>query len=188
MIENVAAVKQLTGGALVIETVIVEPEKWSNVVDSANIFKENYNKLFKQIVFESHKYLIRVTPMQFGRLRAGWTSILKKFNIDYTSAFIDVSLLDNPHEEPLDQELIKLGESESDFEIGENSIMVVNRVPYAEWVEYGTRRMEGRFFTTKALYKSELIFKKAFDAWFKEIIVESDIKTPPPFELEDIGA
>ena len=163
---------------------IVNPELWNRFMNLTPLFEEKYKDYFKEIVFQCHKYLIRVTPIQTGRLRGGWTGILNKYNIDYTREFMDMTLLDVMANtgKALDVKAINEGMALSTFEEAEYVMSVTNNVLYGEYVEFGTSKMEARYFTTRALYKSEFIFKKALSDWFKEISESGDIVDPKPIE------
>lgn len=164
---------------------IKEPKQWDMWANVSSIFMDNFKTLFKYAVFDANKYLIRLTPMQSGRLRAGWTALLNKYNIDYSAAFMDVTLVEG-HNEPLSQEAIMEGMALSSFVDTENLVTLVNGVPYADYVETGTSRMEGQHFTLKAMYKAELILKRYTEEWFKECSERSEIVSPK--QMEEVQA
>ena len=163
-----------------VKFTIVNPDVWQHWMNLTPLFSEYYIQLFRNCVFESHKYLIRVTPVDTGRLRAGWTSILKKYQIDYQMAFLDLSLVDSPALNPLDPSMIAIGEKESVSVDLPLAIAVENNVPYAAYMEYGTSVMAGRHFTNRARYKAELILKNAFEDWLKEMVNVGDVVPPKP--------
>ena len=88
---------------------------------------DNFKTLFKYAVFDCNKYLIRATPMRTGRLRGGWTALLNKYNIDYSAAFMDVTLVEG-HNEPLSEEAIREGTALSSFIDTDFMITLVNSV------------------------------------------------------------
>jgi hypothetical protein len=153
------------------------PEVLQQWMELDTIFKEKYKILFREVVFQVHKYLIRITPVMSGRLRAGWTGILNKYNQDYTAAFTDTSLLDHAYIK-YDQQAIAEGMAMSQFLDEDFVKVIINDVLYGDYVEVGTSRMQGQHFTRKAMYKAEYIFKKEFDDWFKEIAIKGEIVEP----------
>ena len=154
---------------------IVNPEDWNKWGNLTEQFLTQFKPFFKEVVFECHKYLIRCTPMLSGRLRAGLTSILNKYNIDYSAAFMDVTLID-AHNAPLDQSAITEGIQLSSFEDTDESVTLINSVPYADYVESGTSIMESRNYTRKAMYKSEHIMLESFNNWLRDATIEFEIK------------
>lgn len=164
-----------------ITITFVDPEKWNTWLNASTLFYEYYIDLFRQCVYETHKYLIRLTPIQTGKLRAGWTGILTKYNIDYTAAFLDTSLLDHAYIK-YDQAAIQEGFTMSQYIDSPLDVTIINTVPYAEYVEFGTSKMEGQNYTNKARYKGEYIFKKEIDDWFKEMSQQAEIVKPQPVE------
>lgn len=157
------------------------PEEWNKWLNANTLFNDYYKKLFKQCVFEIHKYLIRLTPMQTGRLRGGWTGILNKYGIDYSAAMADVSLLDH-FINKVDSAAIAEGMALSNFRDSDLLVTIMNDVFYGEYVEFGTSKMEGQAFTDRARYKGEYIFTKEIDDWFKEMTEKQDLVPPPPVE------
>jgi hypothetical protein len=153
------------------------PEKWDMWADVSSIFMENFKTLFRYAVFDSNKYLIRATPMQTGRLRGGWTALLNKYNIDYSAAFMDVTLVTG-HNEPLSQEAIREGMALSSYIDTDFMVTLVNGVDYADYVESGTSKMEGQHFTARTLYKAELIMKNYIENWANQCSVKSEIVEP----------
>ena len=55
-------------------------------------FNKELAKTFKQLLFDTNKYLIRVTPLDTGELRGGWTAFLDAEQEDYTRQIYDTSL------------------------------------------------------------------------------------------------
>jgi len=176
------------GGAYSLTITFVNPEKWKTFMAMTPDFMEKYAILFKNCVFESHRYLIRVTPIQTGRLRAGWTGILNKYNQDYTRAFADTALLDfiAIDGKPLSQEAIMEGMAMSQFIDSEFNVSLINNVPYSEFVEYGTSKMEGRYFTKQASYKAEYIFEHSMEEWIRQMSIAGEVTNPP--EVEEVSA
>ena len=173
--------KDVSDPTFAITITFANPDEWSKWSEANALFTEYYKILFRQCVYEIHKYLIRVTPLQTGRLRAGWTGILNKYGIDYSAAFMDTALLDHAFIK-YDQTAIIEGMAMSDYLDEELDVILINNVPYGEYVEFGTSRMEGQNFTNKARYKGEYVFKKNIKDWFKEITQKQDIVEPQPVE------
>lgn len=153
------------------------PENWEKWKNMAPTFLENLQLAFKYAVFDCNKYLIRATPMLTGRLRGGWTALLNKHNIDYSAAFMDVTLVTG-HNEPLSEEAIREGMALSSCIETENLISITNGVDYADYVETGTSRMEGQHFTLKTMYKSELIMANYIRSWAKKCSEKGEIVKP----------
>lgn len=160
------------------------PELFEQWAELEKEFSEYYYILYRNCVYETHKYLLRITPIQTGMLRAGWTGILNKYNIDYTRAFSDVMLLDIPANsgQPLSQEAITKGMALSLFVDTKDEISIMNNVPYADYVDAGTSKMQGQNFTIRAMYKGEFIFKKAMEDWLNEIYINGEVTKPKPVE------
>jgi len=160
-------------------------EAWNTWFNSGELFTDYYKIMFKQCVFQIHKYLIRLTPMQTGRLRGGWTGILNKYGIDYSAAMADTSLLDH-FIDKVDSVAIAEGMALSDFKDDDLYASIINNVFYGEFVEFGTSKMEGQAFTDKARYKGEYIFTKAMNDWFAEMTAKQEVVKPPV--LEEVAA
>jgi len=174
--------KPLTGDpTFSISIEFVNPEQWDNWLNSSQKFEEYYTTMFRECVFQIHKYLIRLTPLRSGRLRAGWTGILNRYNINYEAAFTDTTFL---HRALInyDQKAIQEGMAMSQFQDNEYDVTIVNTVPYAEYLEFGTSRIDGQHFTNKARYKGEYVFEKELNDWFKEITFKGEVVKPEPVE------
>lgn len=157
---------------------VVEPKKWNDLLVMDKLFIENYAHLFRDAVLQSHKYLIRVTPFETGRLRAGWSAYLEKEREDYSSSFLDTSLINSERPAP-ESTAIQEGKGLSSFQEKSLDVTVTNSVPYGQYNEYGTSKMAAQNFTSRAFYKAEYIFTKALEAWSKKcseagLIVEPD--------------
>jgi len=164
------------GSRFKVEIRFGNPEAWEAAASMDKTFDAQYSKLFKDIVFECHRYLIRVTPMITGRLRGGWTSFLNKYNKDYSAAFIDVSLIDASRVQT-DASAVADGMSVSSYEETPLGVTVINKVHYGGFVEFGTSKMQGRNFTLRAMYKSELIFENAVNNWWSN--ADYDLQIEP---------
>jgi hypothetical protein len=153
------------------------PEKWDRWENATSIFMENFKLLFRYAVFDANKYLIRATPMLSGRLRGGWTAYLNKYNVDYSAAFMDVTLVTG-HNEPLSEEAIREGMALSSYIDTEFLVSLVNGVEYADYVETGTSKMEGQHFTARTMYKSEYIIKRYVEEWVQRCSEQGEIVVP----------
>jgi hypothetical protein len=162
----------------------LNPELWQEFFNLTPLFLERYKDLFLQCVFESHRYLIRVTPIITGRLRAGWTSILDKYNQDYTMAFYDTSLVTSKVEN-LSAEAIAEGKTLSTFQDQyptQLDITITNQVFYGEYVEWGTNHQEAQYFVDRAMYKAEYILSHNIDAWINDMSNAGKVVEPKPVE------
>jgi len=160
---------------------LITPEKWDMWAGISSMFMDNCKLLFKYAVFDTNKYLIRATPLQTGRLRGGWTALLNKYNIDYSAAFMDVTLVTG-HNEPLSQEAIREGMALSSYIDTDFLVTLVNDVDYGDYVETGTSKMEGQHFTAKTMYKAELIIKRNLENWFQQCAEKNEIVKPTQME------
>lgn len=156
-------------------------DKWDRWEHISPVFMENFKTVFRYAVFDANKYLIRITPLMTGRLRGGWTALLNKYNIDYSAAFMDVTLVEG-HNEPLSQEAILEGIALSSYIDTDFLVTLVNGVEYGDYVETGTSKMEGRHFTLKAMYKSEFIMKRYIEEWMRQCSESDDIVAPTQME------
>ena len=160
---------------------VQETPRWNKFLETTSLFMANYLIVFNEAVIQSHKYLIRTTPYDFGKLRSGWTSFLKKHNIDYSTAMLDTSLIGAKPPRP-DVRLMQEGETLSSFVEKPFDITVTNSVPYAQYVEYGTSKMAARNFTNIARFKAELILEQAVSDWGAKCSQVGEIVKPDPIE------
>ncbi len=156
---------------------VLDVEKWNRFLELTPTFLEKYYMLFRDVVHQSHKYLIRVTPFDTGRLRAGWTGVLEKYQIDYAMAFIDTSLIETKSTVPSPSAIAE-GKGLSSMIDKPFDVTITNNVFYSQYVEFGTSKMQGRHFTQRAMYKSEYIMAQAMDDWLREISTTGDIVSP----------
>jgi hypothetical protein len=171
------------------EISLENPERLEQWLKIKPDFEREAKALFLQTVFEIHKYLIRVSPMDTGELRGGWTGILNKYNQDYSVALMDTSLYDHwksqnksqygkEYHFTLDQVLKGAGQSQ--FEDSPLDITVINSVLQGDIMENGTSKIQGRHTTELARYKGEYWFNKNFNEWFEQIAKEEKIVKPQP--------
>ena len=168
---------------------LANPEIVEKIKTLGDTFEREAQKTFLGFIFEVHKYLIRVTPIDTGELRGGWTAFLDKNNVDYARQIYDISIADKaPGRDYHISEIgIQEGKGLSQFEAPNPfDITIINSVPYALYLEEGTSRMAGRNFVALTRYKAELLYQKVFDAWFRKIQTADDIL--PADDPEEITA
>ena len=135
-------------------------------------FDKELEKTFKQLLFDTNKYLIRVTPIDTGELRGGWTSFLDAEQEDYTRQIFDTSLAIKARgrEYHITPEGIEKGKAFSTWELPNPlTFTLINSVPYGFYLEHGTSKMRGRNFLALTRYKAEARFTFIFDKWFQDI-------------------
>jgi hypothetical protein len=178
-----------------VELHVENQERLAEILDMDEDFRRRANGLFLDLVFQIHKYLIRVTPEDTGELRGGWASILRKYNQDYSKQIRDTTLYDawksqnvTPYsrEYHFDAGAAERGLSQSSYEDLPLDITVINAVPQGEYMEYGTSRIQGRHFTELARYKGEFWFNHVFEEWFNKIASEGKISQPDSQADNDI--
>jgi hypothetical protein len=183
--EQVRGIKGL-GVAVTVEN----PRKVKLLEESFDKFEDYYRKFFKDIVIETHKYLLRVTPLHTGKLRGGWTAFLDKYQIDYSKQMYDQSLYSSwkgSNKTPehrvynVDSAAVEKGKSFSVVSDNLKKFIVVltNKVPYSEHLNYGTSTIPGRHYLTQTKYKSDFWYKKYMKVWIKSMS-KSGIIAPPP--------
>ncbi len=116
--------------------------------------------------------------MDTMELRGGWTSLLLKYNQDFSIQLGDTSLYKvwkqsnktaYGREYHPDPTAFAKGVAQSTFEDLPFDISIINKVPQAFYLEYGTSKIPGRFFTELARYKGEKTLNDNFEKWFDEI-------------------
>ena len=174
---------------------IENQERLQEILEMDKDFIRRAHGLFLDVVFQIHKYLIRLTPLDTGELRGGWTSILNKYNQDYTKQILDKSLYDDwkqsnrsaeGREYHIDPAKIVEGASKSFFEDVQFDVTLFNTVEQGEYMEFGTSNIQGRHFTELARYKGEFWFNVIFEKWFEKIADEGRIVGTEGLEDEDI--
>lgn len=179
----------------VVEMRLENTERLDEILRMDEDFMRRAGGLFLDVVFQIHKYLIRLTPLDTGQLRGGWTSILNKYNQDYTRQIVDSSLYDpwkatNRSEEGrryhFDLAMVAKGASQSLFEDLPMDVTVMNMVPHGEHMEFGTSQIQGRHTTELARYKGEFWFNTVFEKWFEKIASEGKISDPGDIGDEEI--
>ena len=197
---NILSVQeQTTGGSPFKMSIKIEnPEDLKKMGNLVKDFNKFYEKLFLNLIFEVHKYLIRLTPLDTGRLRGGWTGILEKYRVDYGKQIKDTSLYDvfkGANAAPENREYhfsgaeVQRGRSESSYEDGlpsDTEISITNNVPYKDAQDFGTSVMPGKHFTIQAVYKGEFLFEQQLDKWLKKISRAGAIVPPDKVPEIDI--
>lgn len=150
--------------------------------------------LFRNVVFEIHRYLIRVSPMHTGKFRGGWTGFLDKFQKDYSRQMFDTSLYDaikkgnitpEHREYKIDTGAIGAGKAFSTVEDktpGELVVTIENKAPYGNYLEFE----KGGHFASRTRYIGELWIQRHFELWL-ESISKAGVIVPPP-EVEEISS
>jgi len=159
-------------GGFVVSLDVENPEVLDDFLRVAEKYPEEYEKLFRLLSLEVHKYLIRITPMSTGRLRAGWTSFLDAQRADYARQLVDMSLVDTaPNKEhKLDPKAVREGKSYSFFAYPNPlSITLINSVPYGFYVEEGTSKMQGKHFVATTRFKAEAFMTEKIIEWVNRI-------------------
>ena len=158
-------------------------------------FTSKMNDLFYTFIFRLHRYLIKVTPLDTGELRGGWTSILNKYSKDYSAQIFDVTYSDDAKAQNktlegrtyhLDYADVIKGASQSAFEEQPFDITLINNVIQGEYMEHGTGKIQARNFTANAMYKGEDDFKKLCEQWFGMMAHEEKVVDPKIFDTVDI--
>lgn len=172
------------GGAFTVSIVIDNPEVLNLWLSMGDEFVKRAETVFLRYAFQVHKYLIRLSPADTGRLRGGWTALLEKYNQPYARQLFDTSLYDpikaenkTPYSQDYhwDTTAIEEGRGMSSVQETPFNITLQNDVPYGEHQEFGTSLIQGKHFVELAKYKAELWFPVIFDKWFSKISKEGKI-------------
>ena len=151
-------------------------------------FRAELEKTFKLLVFDINKYLIRVTPIDTGELRGGWTAFLDAEQEDYTKQIFDTSLAIKARNRDfhIGPAGIAKGKQFSTYEFPSPlDFTIINAVPYGFYLEFGTSVMRGRNFVAITRYKGEVRFEAIFNKWFADIAREGRIVPATP-DTEEI--
>lgn len=168
-----------------IDLAILNPEVLEKFDRLGDDFEKELEKVFKELVFDIHKYLIRVTPVDTGELRGGWTAFLDSQRISYSQQISDTSLAIKALGRTFNitPAGIQKGRGNSRYEFPNPlNVTLINQVPHAFLLEHGTAHMQGRNFTALARYKGELRFTSIFTEWFNQIAKAGEIV---PFKSRD---
>lgn len=154
------------------------PERLEEIYNLDKDFERQAKGLFLETVFQIHKYLIQISPMDTGELRGGWTALLLKYNKDFSVQLRDESLYNvwkesnkteygkNYHFDPKE---FQKGVSQSFLEELPLDISIINTVPQAYYLEFGTSKIPARHTVELARYKGEYTLVKNFEEWFEDI-------------------
>ena len=151
---------------------VVNPEAFAEFEKLGGDFIKELERTFKRFIFDVNKYLIRVTPIDTGELRGGWTAFLEAEQEDYTKQIFDTSLAIKArgrqfHISPVG---VQKGKAFSTFEFPTPlDWTIINSVPYAFFLEFGTSKIAGRNFVSITRYKAEARFEEIFNKWFDDI-------------------
>lgn len=169
---------------------IENPQQVKEAEKTLQTFNRFSITLFRNVVFEIHKYLIRVSPMHTGKFRGGWTGFLDKFQQDYSRQMLDTSLYDaikkgnitpEHREYAIDTGAIGAGKAFSTVEDktpGELVVTIENKAPYGNYLEFE----KGGHFAARTQYIGELWIQRHFELWLANISEAGKIIPPPPVE------
>lgn len=150
----------------------------------ANIEKD-VERLFSAFLLEVNRYLIRITPLDTGMLRGGWTAYLDSANADYQPELYDTSIAEKAPGRfyHLDPEDVAKGKTFSRFEQPNKlEFTLINEVPYGFYLEYGTSAIPARNFVTKTQYKAVTLFDQYLTFWFNGVAKDTKRNTELPNE------
>lgn len=166
------------GGAFSVRVEVVNPEVLQRWLEMGDDFEKMGVRAYNKFIFEVHKYLIRVTPIDTGELRGGWTSWLDANQQGYSRQIVDIALAIKAEgrDYHISPEGIEAGRKMSEFSAPTpTDITIINNVPYGFYLEAGTSRIPAQNFVEKAKFKAEFLFGQYFDTWFDKIAKASDI-------------
>lgn len=172
-----------------IDVELLNPKVLEQYQRLGDEFDTELEKVFKKIVFDINKYLIRITPAESGQLRGGWTAFLDSQRESYSQQIRDTTLaIKSRNSVPnISDEAIAEGKKYASYEFPNPlNVSIINGVPYASYIEHGTSRTQGRNFTALARYKGELRFREVLTRWFNQI-GEAGRVVPLDFPDEDIN-
>jgi len=173
------------GGEFIASITIENPEVLKEWFALGDDFEEHFEKFFGDFIFEVHKYLIRVTPIDTGALRGGWTSWLDKNNIDYSRQLYDISIAEKApgRDYHFDPSAVEEGKTYSGFEAPTPlDITILNSVPYGIFLEVGTSKIPARNFVELTRFKAESWAERLFHAWTQKIYAAGGMVEPDPAE------
>ena len=166
---------------------IENPQQVKEAEKTLQTFNRFSVQLFRNVVFEIHKYLIRVSPIHTGKFRGGWTGFLDKFQQDYSRQMLDTSLYDaikkgnitpEHREYAIDTGAVGAGKAFSSLEDktpGELVVTIENKAPYGNYLEFE----KGGHFAARTQYIGEFWIQKHFELWLDNISKAGVIVEPP---------
>jgi len=160
------------GELFVIEVDIINKKVFEELQKLGDEFEDELNKTFKRLIFDVNKYLIRVTPIDTGELRGGWTAFLDSEQEDYSKQIFDTSLAIKAigRDFKISASGVAKGKDFSKFEFPTPlDFTIINSVPYGFFLEHGTSKLQARNFVAITRYKAENRFTTVFTKWFNDI-------------------
>ena len=173
------------GGEFQATIRIENPEVLRQWLAMGDDFTAHFEKFFGDFIFEVHKYLIRVSPIDTGMLRGGWASWLDKNNIDYSRQLYDTSIAEKApgRDYHFDPAAVEEGKAYSTFEAPNPlDITILNTVPYGIFLEVGTSKIPARNFVELTRFKAESWAERLFHAWEKKIYDAGEMVAPDTAE------
>jgi len=173
------------GGEFQATIRIENPEVLRQWLAMGDDFTAHFEKFFGDFIFEVHKYLIRVSPIDTGMLRGGWASWLDKNNIDYSRQLYDTSIAEKApgRDYHFDPAAVEEGKAYSTFEAPNPlDITILNTVPYGIFLEVGTSKIPARNFVELTRFKAESWAERLFHAWAKKIYDAGEMVAPDTAE------
>lgn len=177
------------GGKFQVSITIDNPELLNTWLRLGDTFGVEIEKLTSNFIFEVHKYLMRVTPIDTGELRGGWTAYLDAHNIDYARQILDTSIAEKApgRDYHISPDGIQIGQSFSNYSAPTSlDVTIINNVPYGYFLETGTSKIPARNFVELTKFKAELLGEKVFKEWFEKISKADDVV--PADQVEEITA
>lgn len=170
-----------------VSVTIVNPEILDNFVELGEEFEAELENAFKELIIDTNKYLIRVTPVDTGELRGGWTAFLDSENEDYSRQIRDTSIAIKAlgRKFNISPKGIAKGQAQSNFLFPTPlNWTIINNVEHGFLLEHGSSKIQGRNFVSLTRYKAELRFNTILLEWFEEIARTGKIVK---FESRDEG-
>lgn len=173
------------GGFFSVFIQVVKPEVLQEWLHLGEDFQAHFDRLFGDFIFEVHKYLIRITPIDTGQLRGGWTAWLDRHNVDYARQLWDISIAEKApgRDYHFDPAAIEEGKGYSQFEAPSvRDITIINSVPYGIFLELGTSKLSARNFVELTRFKAEAHFGQVLVDWLRQIEAAGKVIEPKPVE------
>ena len=177
------------GAVFAVRLAILNPEVLEKFETLGTDFKKELGETFKQLIFDTNKYLIRVTPIDTGELRGGWTAFLDSEQEDYTRQIFDTSLAIKARGRKyhITPQGIEKGKEFSTWELPNPlTFTLINSVPYGFFLEHGTSKIRGRNFLALTRYKAEARFTFIFEKWFRDISEAGEVVPFKPSRAPEI--
>lgn len=189
------ASRGITDSFFQVDLSIENRERLDEILAVDENLKKRIEELFLDVVFQVHKYLVRITALDTGELRGGWLGILKKYNQDYSRSirdtksamgYVGTDYFKARNKTPYFREYhfsdaeVEKGAAQSFFEDLPMDVTVVNAVPHASYMEFGvpSKGIEARYSVDFARYKGEFWFNKVFEQYFEQVAEAEGIVAP----------